>query len=559
MNHVVRRTLWVVAFLAGVVQVGAFPTWMGVYGPFARHTGENPGQFTILMNEDYFGLEANVGIRVNGGDWEVVAMAYQTNVSGNSVWTYVPSVPFPFGAEVEYYFHGYEGASNVYDSAGGGNYFSGPLFWSSPADTGLVSAYPGNQYGRVRMCALGKDLIGAQALTILNLGRKPVGLDWEALSYPLDDTGVTDVGLAGNGGTLLVACMIGTNLAVRTSADRGETFSASLSVATQPDNGTFSGLSVSAGGPGEFGIAYGLATNCCGAQQIFFLRTADNGATWSAPAVAMSSGDSSAYFSWLELGHNDNGWYLAGLNVWQGSSLIMYCARSALGTTWEAANLGGNKAWNTPDLSLSSNTACIAADPYYDSFVRVWRDQGSGWTTQGVARALESGRPVRLSHNGRGHWYVFRQVDNTGGGWPWSWFLSRDNGQTWTTNRALLNPTPMNANDSFTVEQALNVGAKQYLLWNCSYYKWSQTFQQEAQLQKSDGYDELLDDLIWDGSTFTAVITNIAPGATNHLEVSDTIVAPTWTNAYTWTGGAPATNWTGTANTQGYFRIRVER
>src|SRR5207247_1067680 len=38
----------------------AFPTWMGVYGSFVRHTdGTNPGTFTVLMNQDYFGLHAN--------------------------------------------------------------------------------------------------------------------------------------------------------------------------------------------------------------------------------------------------------------------------------------------------------------------------------------------------------------------------------------------------------------------------------------------------------------------------------------------------------------------
>jgi hypothetical protein len=40
-----------------------------------------------MMNEDYYGLEANVGIRVNGGAWTEYAMTYQTNASGNSVWT----------------------------------------------------------------------------------------------------------------------------------------------------------------------------------------------------------------------------------------------------------------------------------------------------------------------------------------------------------------------------------------------------------------------------------------------------------------------------------------
>ena len=87
--------IWALALLAGAGSVAAFPTWMGVYGSFARHDGRNPGQFTILMNEDYFGLEANVGVRVNGGAWQEFAMSWQTNASGNSVWAYTPPEPFP--------------------------------------------------------------------------------------------------------------------------------------------------------------------------------------------------------------------------------------------------------------------------------------------------------------------------------------------------------------------------------------------------------------------------------------------------------------------------------
>lgn len=545
--------------LGGVVLAEAFPDWMGVYGTIPRHNGANPGQFTILMNADYFGLEAEVGLRVNGGDWQVAAMSYQTNLNGNSVWTYVPAEPFPFGAEVEYYFHGYEGATHIYDSANSGNYHSGPLYWSAPVDTGLVSAYPGNNYGKVRICTLGKDLIGAHALTVLQMGCKPVGDDWGSLSYPLDDTGITDFAMAGNDDKLVVARMIDTNLAARTSGDRGETFSAPVPLATQPAGAVFSGLSVAAGAPGEFGVAYGLATNCCGAQQLFFTRSTDGGETWSAPVVAMESGDYTAFFSWSELGHNDDGWFLAARNVWGGSSLLMYCAHSTDGVEWTTANLGGNRAWSDPDLCLSSNVAGLAADPYYDDYIRFFRYQGGSWSTQDVARALEGGRTVRLSTDGAGKWFIYRQVDNNAG-WLWGSFQSLDDGLNWTTNRAMPNPTPMNASsDSFTLEQVLNVGPKQYALWHADYYIGTYQRMHEALLQKTDGYEERLDELTWTGNAFTIAIANAAPGATNHLESAADLVNPVWTNLYTWTGSAPATNWSGTLGTQGYFRIRIER
>ena len=93
-----KKCLFVGCWLLLAASGEAFPTWMGVYGTIPRHNGVNPGQFTILMNEDYFGLQANVGIRVNGGDWQESAMSYQTNVNGNSVWAYVPPEPFRHAA-----------------------------------------------------------------------------------------------------------------------------------------------------------------------------------------------------------------------------------------------------------------------------------------------------------------------------------------------------------------------------------------------------------------------------------------------------------------------------
>ena len=76
----------------------AAPTWMGVYGAFERHDGANPGTYTVLMNQDYWGLHAEVGVRVDGGSWTTHGMSYAGNDSGNSIWTYSPSGPTPPGS-----------------------------------------------------------------------------------------------------------------------------------------------------------------------------------------------------------------------------------------------------------------------------------------------------------------------------------------------------------------------------------------------------------------------------------------------------------------------------
>jgi hypothetical protein len=115
-----------------------FPNWIGVYGSYQRQSGGNPGAFTILMNQDYYGLGANVGIQVNGGSWVEYPMTYSTDVSGNSAWTYTPSFVFPANATVNYYFHGFDSSGdNIYDNNGGGNY-------SFQAAAPIISSVAGN-------------------------------------------------------------------------------------------------------------------------------------------------------------------------------------------------------------------------------------------------------------------------------------------------------------------------------------------------------------------------------------------------------------------------------
>ncbi len=127
----------VVAFsLVGAAQ--AAPTWMGVYGSYQRHDGANPGTYTILMNQDYWGLHAEVGVRVNGGAWTISQMAYAGNNNGDSVWTYTPSSSIPPGSTVEYYFHGYDNwGANIWDNNAGSNYsYTAALVPSSKAGMG---------------------------------------------------------------------------------------------------------------------------------------------------------------------------------------------------------------------------------------------------------------------------------------------------------------------------------------------------------------------------------------------------------------------------------------
>jgi len=112
--------------------------WIGVYGDFHRHDRANPGTFTILINRDYPGLHAEAGIQIDGGKWEVHPMRYAGNVDGNSVWFFVPSQPFPNGAVVRFFFHGWdEWGKHLWDCNHGDDY----LFAISIDGTNLVEEF----------------------------------------------------------------------------------------------------------------------------------------------------------------------------------------------------------------------------------------------------------------------------------------------------------------------------------------------------------------------------------------------------------------------------------
>jgi hypothetical protein len=119
-----KWTMSMLAFAASLQLATAFPTWMGTYGNYKKHDDRsNPGLFSVLMNQDYFGLQAEVGLQVNNGNWVLYPMNYSGNVSGNSYWTFTPSFQFPGGASVKYFFHGKDQAGgHIYDSRNGLNY-----------------------------------------------------------------------------------------------------------------------------------------------------------------------------------------------------------------------------------------------------------------------------------------------------------------------------------------------------------------------------------------------------------------------------------------------------
>ncbi len=117
------RAAALAAVLLGASTAFAFPTWMGVGNGEPRHNGNNPGLFTSWLNQDYWGLHAEVVVRVDGGSWQAHAMTNAGNVDGNSVWRAHLPEPWPVGSTIDYYFHGWDDwGGNIWDSQEGQNY-----------------------------------------------------------------------------------------------------------------------------------------------------------------------------------------------------------------------------------------------------------------------------------------------------------------------------------------------------------------------------------------------------------------------------------------------------
>ncbi len=139
MKHVrIGKMLVLGGFLLAMAAASsAAPTWMGVYGPF-KHMDDS-GQtrtFSVFLNDDYPGLKAEVGIRINDDEWTTYPMWHGGHYNGNSRWYVSYPTPFPDHAVVQYYFHAWDDwGFEMWDSNGGDNYFFlttpiGPLAWT---------------------------------------------------------------------------------------------------------------------------------------------------------------------------------------------------------------------------------------------------------------------------------------------------------------------------------------------------------------------------------------------------------------------------------------------
>ena len=242
MRHLTRSILFALTIAFAATSAMAFPTWIGTYGAFERHSNANPGTFTILMNQDYVGLHAEVGVQVNGGTWTTYGMAYGGNADGNSKWTVTPAAAFPAGATVKFYFHGWDDwGGHIYDNNNTQDYAyvapgssTGSVGWTTspavPANGGLymdIAAYNGTVYA-----VWAERADWNQPETVL-FSKKAAGEGWTAPSQLASVSGgMTYPRIAASSRGVHV--LYGDNNATRliNSANGGSTWSASIDVAS---------------------------------------------------------------------------------------------------------------------------------------------------------------------------------------------------------------------------------------------------------------------------------------------------------------------------------------
>lgn len=479
------------ALLAGAANVMAFPWWIGVYGSDVRHADtSNPGTFTVLMNQDYVGLHAEVGIQVDNGAWQVVPMTYAGNQDGNSKWTHTPAAAYPAGATVRYYFHGFDDwAGNLWDSNFGANYsfvvpgsVAGGLQFNPAQSFGT----PGISGGMDDACVFGNQTY-ALASGAINRGTISGGnVSWngwtsQALQFATQ--------IAANDNAIITAGINDTIIWINRSTDGGATFS---STTISPNGQKITGVDV-VGRGSEFVLV--CITSASGApwdaHDLLSFKSTDGGATWVGPGRV----DSQAVggFDSVEIGANASNYFVLIGFTEQAYASGVRGSVSANGSNWTTSSLFGNKSPGGGTMTVTPDGAYVALDPYYSDRVNVARWLNGTWNTGlSAPHALESGRSIKLAAR-NGEVYLFRAQASGSTGWDIS--RSTNGGANWTAAGSV---TPPSGASGFTpyLQQVISRDGKIHLAWANDNWRYNSNYWQISQ----DGSASV--GLQWIGNTY---------------------------------------------------------
>ena len=376
-----RSKFWsaATAVLACTQMAMAFPGWMGVYGPYQRHDGGNPGVFNVLMNESGPALRAEIGVQINGGSWSVYPMGFVGLRDGNSQWQYRLPMALPDGASVKYYFHGYEegGSNNIWDNNGGANY----AFTAKPGYGGLLFGPTSAQTNGIQ-----GQVVDGDRVYLVNTGSVCRGsvVGNEIVWSPWKKVAGDASAIGGHKGLLVAAQAGGSLLTVYRSTDEGESFQ-TQTMYFQGE--VLKGVAVVVRG-NEVIVAFGkVISNGCSAveaHQIWMTRSTDGGVTWSPASMAIGyNPNSNCTFvetpGW-EFGTTSNTFVLAYKVIYPGASHRSFnVLHSTNGTTWAPQYVDGGKYVGGFDAATSPEGAIACSAEMFDSYPNVMMLQGTNW------------------------------------------------------------------------------------------------------------------------------------------------------------------------------------
>jgi hypothetical protein len=457
--------------LAGLASSAlAFPSWMGVYGDDVRHTDEsNPGTFTILMNQDYLGLHAEVGIQVNGGSWTVYQMSYAGKKDNNSKWTLTPASAFPAGATVKYYFHGYDNwGGNIWDTNNGSNY----TFTTAAGNQGVIEWDQGVSSPLISHMTVDSNTVHALSYDYDTAELKyatrvlPDGA-WSAWRTVVMSQYLFSTKVAAKGATVLIQFADAGVNKLLYSSDGGATFSSPVDLGL-----TGSVLGLHARSATEF---YLLNAYDSGGFKLDFRKSTDAGKTWSAATQIASFPASSAYPGLTaRIGSNAGGIYVAY------SYSVVDSRQFGTGTHYGAASADGGATWDidqlqTFDIVRGNGTTIAALVTDSDAFIAssagpgaypnngpatVWKRSGTGWTAHALPDH-SSGNQIFLARAPGGEIVL---IDGGTSGYGAVYAVSLDNGETFGGRRDLTLPTGMQYVNNIATAVASPWGI--HLLWS---------------------------------------------------------------------------------------------
>lgn len=452
--------------LASVGQAAAFPTWMGVYGQFKRHDDPaNPGEFMIMMNQDYSGLQASVGIQVDGGAWTEHPMTYMANADGNSLWRYVPAQAFPGGATVKYYFHGFEGSSrHIYDSLNGSNYvFEVPQSQSVNWDRGTVCPTMADIAGD------GDTIYGVMydGTTLQAVKRSAAGTNWTYKTVTVAPS-IFSVRIAANNGQVVIQYNEAGTIKVCRSSDGGATFSEPVVIP--------SAANIVALEPGRMGHFHLLAVDTTSNWALQLRSSTNGGASWSAPQFVTAVTNSMFGSITARLGASDSGSLTVAFTHDETDGRMFgtgrfIVARSTDGETWSVQQLSG---YDITRGNTATPCLLVAADgiPYAglsktegafpnNGPAKVWRFISGQWTSATLPLSASSNRSFLLEAPNAEIVYI----DGGAYGTQQKAWVSTDDGATFSSSSDIPMVNVVSNFGFSPISRAISTDAGLHLLW----------------------------------------------------------------------------------------------